>query len=109
MDVNTIKNISFFGALFTVFNYRLIKNGHKSMIITSWEMFGGMLLLSIYLLLTNQLNEHIIPNGTDIIYILALTRTRSTRTEVPEHPEAAKSPESPKTPKTPRRPVETCL
>ena len=63
---------AFFGALFTVLNHKLIKNNHKAMIITSWEMFGGMLALSCYLLLTKQFNINIIPNGLDVIYILVL-------------------------------------
>ena len=64
---------AFFGALFTVLNHKLIKTGHKSMIITSWEMFGGVLLISMYLLFKKDLNMEIIPNGLDIIYILILS------------------------------------
>ena len=63
---------AFFGALFTVLNHKLIKNGHKAMVITSWEMFGGVIFLSIYLLCTNQFNINLIPNGIDILYILIL-------------------------------------
>ncbi|MAZ58446.1 MAG: EamA family transporter [Flavobacteriales bacterium] len=63
---------AFFGALFTVLNHKLIKTGHKAMIITTWEMFGGMFLLTIYLILTKELNIEIIPTGNNIIYILIL-------------------------------------
>ena len=63
---------AFFGAIFTVLNHKLIQNGHKSIIITTWEMFGGTLLISTYLLLNDQLNFEIIPKKLDIIYILIL-------------------------------------
>ena len=63
---------AFFGALFTVLNHKLIQNGHKSMIITTWEMFGGGVLTTIYLLFNNQFNLSIIPIGIDVVYILIL-------------------------------------
>ena len=63
---------AFFGALFTVFNHSLINKNHKSTIISSWEMLGGVIVLSVYLLLTKQINFNIIPQNTDILYILIL-------------------------------------
>ena len=63
---------AFFGALFTVLNHKLIQSGHKSIIITTWEMFGGGLLITLYLLFNNQFNPSIIPTGLDIIYTLIL-------------------------------------
>ena len=63
---------AFFAALFTVLNHKLIQTGHKAMIITAWEMFFGVILLSIYLLFNNELNTHLIPLGNDLIYILIL-------------------------------------
>lgn len=63
---------AFFGALFTVLNHKLIQTGHKAMIITTWEMFGGMFLLTIYLMLKKELNIEIIPTGINIAYILIL-------------------------------------
>ena len=63
---------AFFGALFTVLNHKLIQSGHKSIIITTWEMLGGGLLITLYLLFNNQLNSSIIPTGLDMIYMLIL-------------------------------------
>ena len=42
------------------------------MMITTWEMFGGVFFLTIYLLLTHEFNVEIIPTGTNMIYILIL-------------------------------------
>ncbi|MAQ47715.1 MAG: EamA family transporter [Flavobacteriales bacterium] len=63
---------AFCGALFTIFNHRLIKKNHKAMIITAWEMLGGVMCILIYLFLQNEINSNIIPNKKDIIYILIL-------------------------------------
>ena len=63
---------AFFGALFTVCNHQLIKQGHKSTILTSWEMLGGVIFLTIYLIITKQFNLNIIPNNIDILYTLIL-------------------------------------
>ena len=63
---------AFFGALFTLFNHKLMHKNHKSMIISSWEMFGGGLFLTIYLLITKTFNSNLIPQGNDLLYILIL-------------------------------------
>lgn len=63
---------AFFGAIFTVLNHQLIHKGHKSIVITTWEMFGGTILISMYLLLQGELNSEIIPKQNDIIYIIIL-------------------------------------
>ena len=63
---------AFFGALFTVFNHTLIQNNHKAISMTAWEMFGGALALTIYLVLTQQFNYTIIPNEDDMFYIIIL-------------------------------------
>jgi len=64
---------SFFAALFTVLNHQLINNGHNSMTITIWEMFGGAICISIYMLLNNNFNSSILPHGIDILYIIILS------------------------------------
>ena len=80
---------AFFGALFTVLNHQLIQKKHKSMTITTWEMFGGGVMITVYFLFNNtfyclfndninmvtiynKLNITILPDGTDIIYIIVL-------------------------------------
>jgi len=63
---------AFCGALFTVLNHKLIQTGHKALIITCWEMFGGVVMVSLYLLITNQINSNMIAQKDDIIYILIL-------------------------------------
>ena len=63
---------AFFGALFTILNHNLINSNHNAMTITTWEMFGGSIGITIYLMLKNDLNTSIIPIGTDLIYILIL-------------------------------------
>ena len=62
-----------FAALFTVFNHKLINNGHHALIITTWEMLGGSSCIAIYMLHNNKLNLSIIPQSIDIIYILILS------------------------------------
>jgi len=63
---------AFFGALFTVFNHNLINTNHNAMTITTWEMFGGSIGMTIYLILKKDFNTSIIPIETDLIYILIL-------------------------------------
>ena len=63
---------AFCGALFTILNHKLIKKKHKAMIITSWEMLGGVIFIVIYLLTQNEINYNIIPNKKDVIYVLIL-------------------------------------
>ena len=63
---------AFFAALFTVLNHQLIQNNHKAINITTWEMFGGAGIMTLYLIFNNQLNLSILPTGKDIIYIIIL-------------------------------------
>jgi len=63
---------AFFAALFTIFNHDLINSNHNAMTITTWEMFGGSIGMTIYLILKNDFNTSIIPIETDLIYILIL-------------------------------------
>ena len=64
---------AFFAALFTVFNHKLINNHHHALTITTWEMLGGSIFVAIYMLINNKINLSIIPQGSDIIYILILS------------------------------------
>ena len=63
---------AFFAALFTVLNHKLIQKKHHAMTMTTWEMFGGSTLITLYLLLTQQFNNSIFPQGIDVLYILIL-------------------------------------
>ena len=64
---------AFFGALFTIFNHLLIQKNHKALTITSWEMLGGSIILTLYLISSNQFNiSEIIPYGLNLVYILIL-------------------------------------
>jgi drug/metabolite transporter (DMT)-like permease len=63
---------AFFAALFTIFNHQLINSNHEAMTITIWEMLGGALGMTIYLILRNDFDQSIIPIETDLIYILIL-------------------------------------
>jgi drug/metabolite transporter (DMT)-like permease len=64
---------SIFAALYTVLNERLVNN-HDSMIINYYQMIGGTIglgiILPIYLHYVPAAN--IIPNSTDLIYLILL-------------------------------------
>jgi drug/metabolite transporter (DMT)-like permease len=64
---------AFFAALFTVLNHKLIKENHKALSITTWEMFGGASIITLYLILNNKFNVSILPKGIDIIHITILS------------------------------------
>ncbi len=63
---------AFCGALFTILNHRLIKKNHKAMIITAWEMLGGVIFIMIYLFINKEINTNMLPQRQDIILILIL-------------------------------------
>ena len=63
---------AFFAAIFSVWNAVLIKN-NSSLVITLYEMLGGTITMSIYLLIIGEFNVHsIIPYGYDLFYVLVL-------------------------------------
>lgn len=64
---------AFFAALFTVLNHQLINNNHNALVITTWEMLGGAVFVATYMLLNNNLNPTIFPNGIDIVYVIILS------------------------------------
>ncbi|MBL31952.1 MAG: EamA family transporter [Flavobacteriales bacterium] len=64
---------AFFAALFTVLNHQLIQAKHNALTITTWEMFGGAMGITIYLIINNKINQSILPYGLDILYILILS------------------------------------
>jgi len=61
-----------FAALFTVMNHKLIQKGHSAINITLWEMFGGAIALTLYLISHNKFTLEIIPVGVDVLYIIIL-------------------------------------
>ena len=63
---------AFFAALFTIFNHQLINSNHQAITITIWEMFGGALGMTLYMLIRKDFNKSILPIETDLIYILIL-------------------------------------
>ena len=63
---------AFFASIFSVWNAVLIKN-NSSLVITLYEMLGGIIAMLIYLLISGKFNiQNIIPNGYDWFYILVL-------------------------------------
>ena len=63
---------AFFAAIFSVWNAVLIKN-NSSLVITLYEMLGGTITMSLYLLMIGEFNVHsIIPYSYDLFYILVL-------------------------------------
>ena len=63
---------AFFASIFSVCNAVLIKN-NTSLVITLYEMLGGIIAMLIYLLISGEFNiQSIIPNGYDWFYILVL-------------------------------------
>ena len=63
---------AFFAALFTIFNHQLVNREHQAVTITTWEMFGGGIAMTIYLIMKNDFNISIIPTGSDVMYTLIL-------------------------------------
>ena len=63
---------AFFAAIFSVWNAVLIKN-NSSLVITLYEMLGGTITMSLYLLMIGEFNVHsIIPYSYDLFYVLVL-------------------------------------
>lgn len=64
---------SLFAVLFTIINARLIKDVQAT-VIAGWEMIVGAILISIYLIASNQLSAELITlKGNDIYYLLLLS------------------------------------
>ena len=49
-----------------------VKKNHKAMIITAWEMLGGVIFIMIYLFINKEINTNMLPQRQDIILILIL-------------------------------------
>lgn len=63
---------AFFAAIFSVWNAVLIKN-NSSLVITLYEMLGGTITMSLYLLMIGEFNvNNIIPYSYDLFYVLVL-------------------------------------
>ena len=63
---------AFFAAIFSVWNAVLIKN-NSSLVITLYEMLGGTITMSLYLLMIGEFNVNsIIPYSYDLFYVLVL-------------------------------------
>lgn len=63
---------AFLSALFSVINGVAVKN-NSATVITTYELFGGWLALTLFLLLRGEMNLSILPTeGNDLIYILIL-------------------------------------
>ena len=63
---------AFFAAIFSVWNAVLIKN-NSSLVITLYEMLGGTITMSLYLLMIGEFNvDSIIPYSYDLFYVLVL-------------------------------------
>lgn len=77
-EIDNLKGIllalaaSFLGALFSVFNGKLIEK-HKASVITYYELLFGVLCISIYLLVTNSFNASFFTlSSSDWMYLLIL-------------------------------------
>lgn len=63
---------AFLAGLFTVLN-RMLVTKHSARVITFWEMVGGVLCMTIYLLLTRGFSAEMFhPKLTDMLYLLIL-------------------------------------
>jgi drug/metabolite transporter (DMT)-like permease len=63
---------AFLGCLFSVINARFIKN-HNSVVITTYEMLGGVVALTAYLLLSGDFEmDMIFLSNIDLLYLLIL-------------------------------------
>ncbi|MGQ1947133.1 DMT family transporter [Geofilum sp. OHC36d9] len=63
---------AFFASLFTVLNKRLIAH-HHPVVISFYEMSGGLIAITLYLWLNGILNEGlVIPNAWDWLYLILL-------------------------------------
>ena len=63
---------AFLGSLFSIFNGMLVKK-HKASIISFYELFFGMVCITLYLLATNQINTSFFElTSNDLVFIVIL-------------------------------------
>ncbi len=63
---------AFLSALFSVINGVAVKN-NSATVITTYELFGGWLVLTLFLIFNGNLNASLLPTeGNDLIFILIL-------------------------------------
>ena len=68
----TALSSAFLSALFSVINGVAVKN-NSATVITTYELFGGWLALTLFFLFKGDLNRYLLPTaGNDLIYILIL-------------------------------------
>lgn len=64
---------AFCASLFTVLNGKLVQQNHPSKLISTYEMLGGFIAISIYFLVTGSFDTSWLePSFSDIIYTLLL-------------------------------------
>ncbi len=65
---------AFCASLFTVLNGKLVKDGHRPKLISTYEMLGGFIAVCIYFLTTNSFDtEWLTPSTSDLVWIIILS------------------------------------